>query len=201
MKILNLFLLLWGTQVLAAEDLNYQLTQAAANDNLQEAIRLLDLGADPLKPGFWNGWPFGPSMHISAMNVLKTGKDQVYKEFLKRGIQANALAKLNGQSVWNYIIASLDEECTYDKLERFFLRSLADGANPFPQGPDSGQLYNLIILELDKVVSEIIHKGVSKTSGLQRPFCENNFLMPKNFYQWEMELMILLIMEAILVRY
>ncbi|MNK01142.1 Ankyrin repeats (3 copies) [compost metagenome] len=166
MKFLAVFLFLWGSIAFSAEDLNFQLTQAADRDDLQEAVRLLDLGADPLKDSFGNGWRVSPAMHVAAFKTMKTGKDQVYKEFLRRGIPANALAKSNGQSVWNYIFIWQDEKSTSDKLEAFFLRSLSEGANPFPAGVDSGQLHNLIFLGLDRVVAEIINKGISKTSWL-----------------------------------
>lgn len=166
MKIFVVLSFLFGVVGFAAEDLNYQLTQAAGHDNLQEAIRLLDLGADPLKHSNWNGWQISPALHVAAREMMKTGKDQVYKEFLRRGIPANGLAKLNAQSVWDYIFIWREDEDTQEKLERFFLRSLAEGADPFPTGPASGNLFELIMNGQDRVVSEIMNKGIAKTSWL-----------------------------------
>lgn len=172
MKII-IFLLsfIFALESFADDNLNFQLTQAAAKDNLKLTIELLDKGADPLSYAPWQGYPIAPAMHLAALASAEKGTDQVYQEFLRRGVKPNAIGSYPpslgggiGETVWDYLMSNMQDDSYQQKFENFFLRSLQEGADVFVKGPYTWTFSRLIFQKHERVVAELIKRGVSRES-------------------------------------
>lgn len=178
--VLCFFILIMSSTVFAARTLSLeeQLDSTIVNDDLATAIQLLDKGADPTKSFIHsNGEAASPVMFHSVLIAAFEGKDRIYSEFIRRGVSPNTAVDIHGPkghqpySASDYLFVTLENLFSHDipmreRVEVFYLRMMKDGADPFFHTPVPIGFPTIVLLEMNRVLTELQKRGISKLSWL-----------------------------------